>query len=141
MLSSHVGSRWYRSPEIILVDKNYDMSADIWSVSTVLYELLKKLSNQHSGFERPIMFRGQHCYPLTPAKKDNKVQEFGHKDQINCIIDKLGALSEEDLGFISNKDAITHCISQKIDEEHKQNFDLEMAEEDQNLVDLLNSMT
>ena len=56
MLSSHVGSRWYRSPEIILIDKNYDMSADVWSVGTILYELATRLSKQSSGLNRSIMF-------------------------------------------------------------------------------------
>ena len=55
MLSSHVGSRWYRSPEVILVEKNYDMSADTWSVGTILYELMKLSSNTLNG-ERPTMF-------------------------------------------------------------------------------------
>ena len=40
-LSSHVGSRWYRAPEIILVEKRYDQQADIWSVGTILYELMQ----------------------------------------------------------------------------------------------------
>jgi mitogen-activated protein kinase 1/3 len=90
LLSSHVGSRWYRAPEIILVEKNYDMSIDSWSVGTILYELAKLSGPRKENDEviKPQMFKGQYCYPLTPPKKDSK--ELGHKDQIECIINKLG---------------------------------------------------
>ena len=90
LLSSHVGSRWYRAPEIILVEKNYDMSIDSWSVGTILYELAKLSGPRKENDEvcKPQMFKGQYCYPLTPPKKDSK--ELGHKDQIECIVNKLG---------------------------------------------------
>ena len=35
-----VASRWYRSPEVILIDPCYDQSMDMWSLGCVLYELL-----------------------------------------------------------------------------------------------------
>ena len=39
-LSSHVGSRWYRAPEISLVELQYDQASDMWSLGCILYELL-----------------------------------------------------------------------------------------------------
>lgn len=39
-LSSHISSRWFRSPEIILVEKEYDQGVDMWSIGCVLYELM-----------------------------------------------------------------------------------------------------
>jgi mitogen-activated protein kinase 1/3 len=39
-LSNHVVSRWYRSPEIILVEKNYTSSVDIWSSGCILSEMI-----------------------------------------------------------------------------------------------------
>ena len=30
-LTKHVVTRWYRAPEIILVEKNYSEAIDIWS--------------------------------------------------------------------------------------------------------------
>jgi mitogen-activated protein kinase 1/3 len=39
-MSSHVASRWYRAPEISLVEKRYDTAADMWSLGCILYELL-----------------------------------------------------------------------------------------------------
>lgn len=40
-LSNHVGSRWYRAPEISLVEKQYDFASDVWSVGCTIFELLK----------------------------------------------------------------------------------------------------
>jgi len=39
-LSPAVQSRWYRSPEVIMLDKKYDTQIDIWSVGCIFYELL-----------------------------------------------------------------------------------------------------
>ncbi len=39
-LSLSVGSRWYRAPEICLVEKHYDQASDIWGVGCIIYELL-----------------------------------------------------------------------------------------------------
>ena len=40
-LSVGVASRWYRAPEIILLDPCYDQAIDMWSLGCVLFELLK----------------------------------------------------------------------------------------------------
>ena len=39
-MTSRVGSRFYRTPELILCQEDYDCSIDIWSVGCVLGELL-----------------------------------------------------------------------------------------------------
>lgn len=39
-LSNHVGSRWYRAPEISVVEKQYDYASDMWSIGCTIYELL-----------------------------------------------------------------------------------------------------
>lgn len=40
-MSIHVGSRWYRAPEVSLVEKQYDYSADMWSFGCIIFELLQ----------------------------------------------------------------------------------------------------
>ena len=44
-LSNHVGSRWYRAPEISLCEKQYDQASDMWSVGCIIYEILYTFSN------------------------------------------------------------------------------------------------
>lgn len=39
-LSNHVVTRYYRPPEIILLEKSYDTAVDIWSLGCVMAELL-----------------------------------------------------------------------------------------------------
>lgn len=41
--SLHVGSRWYRAPEIALVEKQYDQASDMWSFGCIIFELLQFL--------------------------------------------------------------------------------------------------
>ena len=39
-LSNHVVSRWYRPPEVIMMEKKYDTAVDMWSVGCIFAELL-----------------------------------------------------------------------------------------------------
>lgn len=41
-LTSHVVTRWYRAPEVILIEKNYDAKIDVWSMGCIYAELLGK---------------------------------------------------------------------------------------------------
>ena len=50
-MSLHVGSRWYRAPEISLVEKQYDFSADMWSLGCIIHELLSYLTWPKSDVE------------------------------------------------------------------------------------------
>lgn len=34
-LTIHVTTRWYRAPEVILLEKNYNAAIDIWSVGCI----------------------------------------------------------------------------------------------------------
>lgn len=65
-----VGTRWYRSPELILSDTNYNQSIDMWSVGCILFELMY-VSSQYSNkakFNRSerYAFPGDSCYPISP---------------------------------------------------------------------------
>lgn len=41
-LTSHVVTRWYRAPELILIEKKYDAKIDVWSLGCIYAELLGK---------------------------------------------------------------------------------------------------
>ena len=39
-LTGHVVTRWYRAPELILLEKDYGQAIDMWSVGCILFEML-----------------------------------------------------------------------------------------------------
>ena len=41
-LTSHVVTRWYRAPELILIEKDYNAKIDVWSLGCIYAELLGK---------------------------------------------------------------------------------------------------
>jgi serine/threonine protein kinase len=45
-VSLHVGSRWYRAPEISIIEKQYDQASDLWGIGCILYELLLYTQSQ-----------------------------------------------------------------------------------------------
>ena len=49
-MSIHVGSRWYRAPEVGLVEKQYDQASDMWSFGCILYELLQYVFKDEETF-------------------------------------------------------------------------------------------
>ena len=46
-MSLHIGSRWYRAPEICLVEKYYDQASDLWGAGCIIYELLNFICAPH----------------------------------------------------------------------------------------------
>ena len=41
-LTDYVATRWYRAPELLLGNENYDEKIDIWSVGCILAEMFLK---------------------------------------------------------------------------------------------------
>ena len=39
-LTSTIMTRWYRAPEVIITDKNYNKAIDIWSLGIILVEIV-----------------------------------------------------------------------------------------------------
>ena len=48
-LSSQMGTRWYRAPEISLVQRHYDQAQDMWSFGCILFELIQYAIKEKSG--------------------------------------------------------------------------------------------
>ena len=61
-------TRWYRAPEIILLEKAYGPQVDLWSVGCIFGELLGMVEEKNKDKRRPL-FIGGCCYPLSPGKK------------------------------------------------------------------------
>ena len=66
-LTRHVVTRWYRAPEVILMNEFYSYSIDMWSVGCIFAELLSMMEeNFPDAFSRVPLFPGKSCYPLSP---------------------------------------------------------------------------
>ncbi|GAB66416.1 mitogen-activated protein kinase 2 [Plasmodium cynomolgi strain B] len=81
-LTSHVVTRWYRAPELILLQENYTNSIDIWSTGCIFAELLNML--------------------------ESHVHEKSNRDQLNIIFNVIGTPSEDDLKSIKKDDVIRY---------------------------------
>jgi serine/threonine protein kinase len=58
-LTKHVVSRWYRAPEIILLDKQYGAPIDMWALGCIFAELLGMMVEHISDYtERKPFFPG-----------------------------------------------------------------------------------
>jgi mitogen-activated protein kinase 1/3 len=68
-MSGHVTTRWYRAPELILLERNYNSAIDVWSVGCIFAELLNMLKENAPYYtERRPLFPGKACYPLSPPR-------------------------------------------------------------------------
>jgi mitogen-activated protein kinase 1/3 len=97
-LSNHVATRWYRAPELILLQENYTQAVDVWSVGCIYVELLGMLDNMRPEDRMPL-FPGQTCFPLSPNSSRTTDHDFHiHKasEQLNLIFDLLGTPSEKE---------------------------------------------
>ena len=71
-LTQHVVTRWYRAPELILMQEYYNSAIDMWSVGCIFAELLQTLSDTRS---QPL-FPGRSCFPLSASKKEKMNDEL-----------------------------------------------------------------
>ena len=89
-LSPHVTTRWYRAPEVVLVNNHYDQAADIWGLGCVLAQLIGAMRPTKTVTFQPI-FEGASCYPLSPnSKTKDKKTIIESEDQLRIILKKLG---------------------------------------------------
>ena len=108
-LSRHIGSRWYRSPEIIVNEPLYTQKIDMWSLGCIIGELLyfqnAVNSTQHNSNSERYLFPGTSCFPNSPCldmmhQGQNVISET---DQMLVILQTMGSVSENDLSFISEE--------------------------------------
>lgn len=114
-LTLHVVTRWYRAPEVILLEKQYNKEIDIWSLGCVYAEILSLVkANAPHYIERGPLFPGVSCFPLSPDVKTN-IKRMGYpcaeNDQLNMIFNVLGTPKEDDLTFITDPKARAYVAS------------------------------
>ena len=87
-------TRWYRAPELILLEKDYGPAIDMWAIGCITGELFAMVkSNAATFLDRKPLFQGQSCFPLSPAKKNTQdINGFpmAKNDQLSKIFSLLG---------------------------------------------------
>ena len=114
-LTGHVVTRWYRAPELILLEREYTKSIDVWSLGCVIAELCGMLKeNAPTYMDRSPLFPGSSCFPLSPDHH-TKMRRAGfpssNSDQLNVIFEVCGTPDESDLDFITDEKALVYLRS------------------------------
>ena len=122
ILTGHVVTRWYRAPELILLEKDYGPAIDIWSTGCIFGELLSMMKEHAPTYmDRKPLFPGNSCFPLSPDHKAHKEQGFPHSnaDQLNVIFNIIGTPNEEEKSFVTDAKALeylkTFIIRERVD--------------------------
>ena len=85
-----MGSRWYRAPEISLVERHYDQASDLWSFGCILYEMIQYTTRDHPLDDRSFMkyrhlFKGNSCYPLSPIRRKLNINVGDTEKKVNYV--------------------------------------------------------
>ena len=111
-LTGHVVTRWYRAPEIILLEKDYGPGIDVWAVGCIFAELLGMMrENAPTFMERQPLFPGKSCFPLSPAKNPTEQRKgfpFSSNDQLAIIFAVIGTPTESDKSFVTDLKALEY---------------------------------
>jgi mitogen-activated protein kinase 1/3 len=94
-LTKHVVTRWYRAPELILIQP-YASAVDIWSLGCIFGELLSMQEGSVPNYQdRVPLFPGGSCFPLSGDHVSTDTKE--RQDQLSVIFSVIGMPSEQDL--------------------------------------------
>lgn len=86
-------TRYYRPPEVIL-QSQYDRSADVWSVGCILAELFQATAIPLS--DRLALFEGESCFPISPSVE---LETISQNDQLLKILTALKP-TDQDFDFV-----------------------------------------
>ncbi|KAF0697044.1 Aste57867_12228 [Aphanomyces stellatus] len=97
-MTKHVVSRYYRAPELILLQE-YGRAVDMWSIGCIMGELLNMQAEncQHYLNRKPI-FPGRSCTTLSPTDTVTYKKEM---DQLFVIFNVIGTPDEEDIAHMT----------------------------------------
>lgn len=88
-LTKHVVTRWYRGPEVILVQP-YTCAVDYWSVGCIFAELLGMMQEHSTDHKkRKPLFPGDSCGDL--SIEDESIANFQEPEELPSIQDELSA--------------------------------------------------
>ncbi len=134
-LSVHVVTRWYRAPEVVLMQRDYGYPIDMWSAGCLFAELqgLRKENVKHYLDRKPL-FPGGSCFPLSPMGSG----PLATRDQLGVIVDVLGTPTEKDLTFLEGKDLVESLM--ELPKKERVNLDKLYPAAGKDATDLLGKM-
>jgi len=114
-LTGHVVTRWYRAPELILLEKDYGPAIDMWSIGCIFAELLGMMKQSAPTYlDRKPLFPGKSCFPLSPDRHA-RIQANGFPvakdDQLAVIFEILGTPGDDDMAYVTDAKAIGYLKS------------------------------
>ena len=144
-LTRHVVTRWYRAPELVLLQE-YGTAVDVWSAGCIFAELLgMQKENVQNYRDRVALFPGKSCYPLSDDRMDNedKNSMFVERskdqvDQLSVIFDVIGSPSDEDIKEIESQNIKNFLC--KIEKQNPVDFKDMYPGADEQAIDLLRLM-
>ena len=141
-LTGHVVTRWYRAPELILLEKDYGQAIDMWSVGCIFAELLGMMKQSAATYlDRKPLFPGKSCFPLSPDRHA-RIQANGfpvaRDDQLAVIFDVLGTPNQDDISFVTDAKAIGYL--QSFNPNDRLDFSTKYPGVNSDGIDLLNRM-
>ena len=102
-LTKHVVTRWYRAPEVILLqqDREHLYGIDIWSIGCIFGELLQMHHKNCSDYKnRKVLFPGKTCFPF--STKDPF--DYQHRtDQLRVVFDIIGTPQKDEIDKFRDK--------------------------------------
>jgi mitogen-activated protein kinase 1/3 len=131
IFSPKVTTRWYRSPEVILLTGNQTAALDIWSVGCIFAELL---AVQEREYLSRRLFPGKTGFPLS----HDKLEYLSPSDQLNVIFGVIGTPSSEDLKSVDNLTAKKYLT--QLQAKPGINLAKKFPKADPQAIDLLNQM-
>jgi mitogen-activated protein kinase 1/3 len=110
-LTGHVVTRWYRAPELILLQEQYTELIDMWSVGCIYAELL----GMYEGIDpkdRGPLFKGTACFPLSPHGNEQEMAapaagayRHAKEDQLEMIFDVIGTPTDAEVDMMDDVEA------------------------------------
>ena len=112
--SGYVGIRWYRAPEVILIEKYLLKASDMWSLGCILAELLRCIPapgtiGRTETMPQKALFPGDNCFPMDRKKVQDPIKigdyTISEQDQLLLILKTIGSPKAEDIQMFSDLNA------------------------------------
>merc|ERR1719206_1003991 len=104
-LTKHVVTRWYRSPEVILLqqEREYLYGVDVWSAGCIFAELLNMHKDNARGpKDRKPLFPGRVCFPFHE-------DAIGfQRTQLRVVFDLMGTPSADEIAKFKDPNVRTY---------------------------------